>query len=123
MRRILRPGGVLFLQLWPFYFSERGSHLWDWFPQPHHHLLEHPREIVEQMLASDVHDPGFTRYMADEFERLNRITVEQLHRSLLAAGFRVARVELMTGAVQLPPELSRHALADLAISGIKLLAV
>lgn len=122
MRRILRPDGVLFLQLWPFHRSERGSHLWDWFPEPHHHLLEHEGEIVERMRSSDVHDPGFTSYMADEFEHLNRITLEELHRSLLAGGFRVARVELMTGAVQCPPALSRYSLADMAISGIKLLA-
>src|SRR5205807_894976 len=38
IRRILRPSGVLFLQLWPFYYSERGSHLWDWFPEGFHHL-------------------------------------------------------------------------------------
>lgn len=31
IRRILRPGGVLFLQLWPFYYSDRGSHLWPRF--------------------------------------------------------------------------------------------
>lgn len=122
MRRILRPDGVLFLQLWPFHRSERGSHLWDWFPEPHHHLLEHEGNIVKRMRASDVHDPGFTSYMTDEFEHLNRITLEELHRSLLAAGFRVARLELMTGAVQCPPALSRYPLADLAISGVKLLA-
>src|SRR4051794_5727396 len=34
MRRIVRPDGVLFLQLWPFYYSHSGSHLRDWFPEP-----------------------------------------------------------------------------------------
>ena len=30
--RVLRPDGVFLLQLWPFYNSEQGSHLWLWFP-------------------------------------------------------------------------------------------
>jgi hypothetical protein len=119
----LRPGGTLFLQLWPFYRSDRGSHLWDWFPESHHHLLEHEDDIVERMLASDVHEPDFTNYMAEEFRRLNRVTLEELHRSLLAAGFRVSRLELMTQAVQIPHALSRYPLADLAIGGVQLLAV
>lgn len=122
IRRILRPGGVLFLQLWPFYRSEKGSHLWDWFARPHHHLLEHEDDIVERMLASDVHEPGFTRYMADEFKHLNRITIEELHRALLAAGFHVARLELMTHTVQIPPALGRYPLTDLAVGGVQLLA-
>lgn len=123
IRRILRPGGVLFLQLWPFYHSGRGSHLWDWFPETHHHLLEHEDDIVQRMLAADVHEPGWTRYMADEFRRLNRITLEELHRSLLAAGFHVSRVELMTHPVAIPRSLSRFSLADLAVGGVQLLAV
>lgn len=123
IRRVLRPGGVLFLQLWPFYRSERGSHLWDWFPEPHHHLLEHEDGIVERMLASDVHEPGWTRYMADEFRRLNRLTVEELHRSLLAADLHVARLELMTSVVTIPSSLGRYPLNDLAVGGVQLLAV
>lgn len=123
IRRILRPGGTLFLQLWPFYHSSRGSHLWDWFPQPHHHLLEHEDVIVERMLAGEVHEPTFTSYMADEFRRLNRVTLEELHRSLLAAGLHVARLELMADLVQIPRSLARYPLADLAVGGVQLLAV
>jgi 2-polyprenyl-3-methyl-5-hydroxy-6-metoxy-1,4-benzoquinol methylase len=123
IRRVLRPGGVLFVQLWPFYRSGRGSHLWDWFAEPFHHLLEHEDDIVERMLALDVHAPDFTSYMAQEFRRLNRITIEELHRSLLAGGFRVTRVALMTDVVAVPEGLARYPLCDLAIGGVQLLAV
>ena len=123
IRRILRPGGVLFLQLWPFYHSGRGSHLWDWFPETHHHLLEHEDDVVEQMLAGDAHEAGWTRYMADEFRQLNRITLEELHRSLLTAGFHVSRLELITHAVAIPRRLARFPLSDLAVGGVQLLAV
>lgn len=123
IRRVLRPGGVLFLQLYPFYRAQGGSHLSDWFSEPYHHLLEHEEDVVERMLASDIHETDFTRYMADEFMHLNRLTLEELHRSLLAAGFRVARLELLSETVQIPPALSRYPLADLAVGGVKLLAV
>ena len=39
VRRVLRPGGHFFLQLWPFYLSAKGSHLWQWFDEDFHHLL------------------------------------------------------------------------------------
>ncbi|MBV9821916.1 MAG: class I SAM-dependent methyltransferase, partial [Actinobacteria bacterium] len=32
VRRILKPHGVLFIQLWPFYHTAHGTHLVDWFP-------------------------------------------------------------------------------------------
>ena len=36
--RVIKPDGVLFLQLWPFYDSEHGGHLWPHYdgPYPHH---------------------------------------------------------------------------------------
>jgi ubiquinone/menaquinone biosynthesis C-methylase UbiE len=122
IRRVLRPNGRFFLQLWPFYHSAKGSHLWDWFPDDHHHLLATASQIAEQLEASDRHPPEWTRYMRNEFEHLNRITLDQLQRALLAAGFRVDWVELISGPTQLHPELARYAWADLAVGGIKLLA-
>lgn len=50
---ILNPDGAFFLQLWPFYHSAKGSHLWEWFPEDHHHLQRAESEIAEEVLASD----------------------------------------------------------------------
>jgi ubiquinone/menaquinone biosynthesis C-methylase UbiE len=122
-RRILRPDGVLFLQLWPFYFSERGSHLWDWFPAGFHHLTQHEDEIRDGMGLAAPDAADWTKYMFDEFRHLNRITVDELQRALLAAGLGVRKFELETGAVEVTAELARYPLTDLGISGIKLLAV
>jgi SAM-dependent methyltransferase len=122
IRRILRPGGHFFLQLWPFHRSAKGSHLWDWFPQDFHHLVRNERDIMAEMQASDRHSSEWTTYMAREFEHLNRITVGELQRSLLAGGFEVQRLELMTAPFQLTPELQRYSWPDLGISGIKLMA-
>lgn len=123
IRRILRPEGHFFLQLWPFYRSAKGSHLWDWFPQDFHHLTENDRDIVAQLHSSERHSEEWTAYMIREFERLNRITLDELQRAVLAAGFQVRRLELVTAPVQLRGELSSHSWSDLAIGGVKLLAL
>jgi SAM-dependent methyltransferase len=120
--RILRPHGVLFLQLWPFYRSDRGSHLWHWFPEPFHHLLQREEEIERQMLASPDGDTSSATDMLDEFRGLNRMTVDDLQRALMAGGLLVRRAELLTGTINVPPELARLPLSDLAISGVKLIA-
>ena len=67
-RRVLKRNGTLFLQLWPFYFSERGSHLWEWFPAPFHHLMESSEQIVDSMRRSAVASHEWTEYMIREFE-------------------------------------------------------
>ncbi len=79
-------------------------------------------EVVEELERSDLKETGWTRYMSREFRHLNRITVDELQRSLLAAGFDVRRLELLTGPVRLTPELGRYSWLDLGIGGIKLVA-
>jgi len=62
IRRILKPTGVLFLQLWPFWFSERGSHLWDWFDLGFHHLLQHESDILDVIRNSSRHPEDVSEY-------------------------------------------------------------
>jgi SAM-dependent methyltransferase len=123
IRRVLRADGVLFLQLWPFYLSDRGSHLWNWFPQPFHHLLGSDEEIEAAMLAGGGEDDFMTGYMLEEYKKLNRVTLDELQDALLVAGFDVVRLELITYVVGLDPVLGRHhRLSDLGTGGVKLLA-
>ena len=122
IRRILRPEGHFFLQLWPFYFSAKGSHLWEWFDQDFHHLLTNDRDIVSNLSSSDVHSVDWTNYMTREFERLNRITIDELQRAVLVAGFDVRRLEFLTSPTILDPALARFSWCDVGISGIKFLA-
>jgi len=123
MRRVMRPDGVLFLQLWPFYHSPKGSHLWDWFPEPFHHLQQSTEEVEAAMRASDRHPPEWTEYMLSEFKTLNRVTVDDLQASLRDAGFSVRRLELIPHRTHVPPGLDAFPLSVLGIAGVKLLAV
>jgi SAM-dependent methyltransferase len=100
--RVLSPGGVVMIQLFPFYLSEHGDHGW--------------------------HRPGFAHLVTGEDETpgdayLNRTTLDDLHRALQAGGLRTGKVELIHHAFHLPPELADRRLSELAIGGVKLLAV
>jgi len=123
MRRIVKPDGVLMLQLWPFYFSEHGSHLWDWFPNGFAHLTLDHDALEDQVRASDRHDDGWTEYMLAEFATLNRVTLDSLGAAIHEAGFSVRYLDIMAGAVHLPGELEGLPLSSLGITGVQLLAV
>jgi SAM-dependent methyltransferase len=125
MRRIIRPTGVLFLQLWPFYYSAHGSHLWEWFPgEEFVQLRRSPDEIAAVLRANPQGPtPDWHERTLGEFGALNRITLDELQRALLAGGFAVRLVEVDAPIVNLPAETARYRLADLAIAGVKLLAL
>jgi SAM-dependent methyltransferase len=123
VHRILRPGGTLMIQLWPFYHSKHGSHLWDWFPDGFPQLLHDPFEIERRVLAEPDKGPGWTVELLRAFRELNRITLDDLHRALLYARFTVTKLELLHEPFHVAPELSHLPLSLLAIAGVKLLAV
>lgn len=120
IHRILKPSGVLFLQLWPFYGSQHGGHLWQSIDEPFAHLDRSPFQVEEELRGKRGTDPS--RSADDEFRSLNRLTVDALQRALLAARLRIGKVELTAETVHIPPTLAHLPLTDLAISGIKLLA-
>jgi SAM-dependent methyltransferase len=124
IRRILKPDGVLFLQLWPFYYSALGSHLWDWFPEHFHHLGQTDDQITLAMRRSARHTSEWTEYMLGEFLKLNRVRVDELQGAVVEAGFGIRKVQLIAEQVNVPPgAASTYPLSDLGVSGVKLLAV
>jgi len=120
MRRIIRPDGVLFLQLWPFYYSEHGGHLFDWYPGGFAHLVNSDDVIKRRMLEEDV--KPHSEYIWSEFSSLNKITVDDLGEALRKGGFDVVKVELITNASHIPSEIAHLPLSHLLVSGVKLLA-
>jgi SAM-dependent methyltransferase len=120
VRRILNPHGVLFLQLWPFYASEHGGHLWPHYDEPFPHLLRKDEEILEHVEGRRGTDPR--RSADDEYHSLNRITLEDLQRALLANRLMVSKLKLIANTVHVPRQLANRALTDLGVGGIELLA-
>jgi ubiquinone/menaquinone biosynthesis C-methylase UbiE len=122
MRRVLRPGGVAMVQVWPFYHSEHGSHLWQWFPEGFAQLLRTPEELIATVEKSPGTDPVWAEYLIESVRSLNGITVDGLQIALRTAGFQIAKVEILSPAFHVPPGLADVPLSRLAIAGVKLLA-
>lgn len=121
--RVLRPGGVVMLQIWPLYASEHGAHLWQCIPDAFVQFLHSAEEIERQVRTAGSH----AREQLDEFlqvyAELNRLTLDDLQRAMLAAALRVAKLEILSEPVHIPAQLARRSLSQLGISGVKLLAV
>jgi SAM-dependent methyltransferase len=120
VRRVIKPDGCFFLQLWPFFDSEHGGHLWPHYDGPFPHHLRRDEQILEEIEGSRATDPR--RAAEDEYRSLNRITLEDLHRALLVNGFAVFKLKLLADAVHIPRQLSHRPLADLGVGGVELLA-
>lgn len=121
VRRVIKPDGVLFLQLWPFYLSEHGGHLWPHYPDPFPHLTRTDEAILDEVAGRRATDP--TRTAEDEYQSLNRITLDGLQRALLANQFVVTKLRLLTVAVHIPIRLAHLPLSDVGIGGVELHAV
>ncbi len=121
VRRVIKPSGVLFLQLWPFYASEHGGHLWPHYEGPYPHLLRRDEEILATVKGRGATDPR--RSAEDEYLSLNRITLDGIQRALLASRFVVAKLHLLTNAVHVPRQLSHLPLSALGVGGVQLTAL
>ena len=121
IHRVLRPGGVFFLQIYPLYFSAQGGHLWNILDEPWVHLKVGREELLDRIdRAPLVRGPDGTRYDASQGrtvedyraavnacqDSLNRATVGELTGQLEAAGFSFLHHQTtQDSANTIPPEL------------------
>jgi SAM-dependent methyltransferase len=122
INRVLRPSGVLMIQIWPFYHSQHGSHLWQYFPDGFAQLLRDESELEACVRANPGPDAEWAERLLAEFRSCNRITLDGLQSALLAANFWVGKLELLTEGVHVPPALMRYPFSHLGVAGVKLLA-
>jgi SAM-dependent methyltransferase len=122
IRRVLVTDGLLFIQIWPLFFSEHGSHLWPWFDEPFPHLRLDDDWLGAE-LRSRTGDSDLTEAVLDLYASCNRLTLDELGSALIAAGFYISKVETEGAAVHVPPELQRMPLSLLTTAGVKLTAV
>lgn len=119
--RVLRPDGFVFVQLYPLYFSEWGSHLEAWIPEGFHHLVMDADQITSAVNAGPGED-GWKRYMLNEYRNLNQARLDDIQTAFLSAGLVVGRCELYSHLVAPPEQAARsQRLSDLMIAGFKML--
>ncbi len=137
VRRVLKPEGVFFIQVYPFFWSEHDSHLEEWYPDgyaqrlPLEQLMRRvsPSFATERRIgATNVqHSRHGNRESGDqliwEYLNLNRINLDDLHRALMAGGFWVSKPQLISPAVHLTPDLNVRSLTELLVAGAYLAAV
>jgi SAM-dependent methyltransferase len=123
MRRVLKPGGVLFLQIWPLYWSEHGSHLWPWYPEGYAQLDHDDGEIARRLHDAHAGREADVEFVLNEFRHLNQISADGLQRAMLAADLFITKFELLTGATRVSRYHARRPLSELGVAGIKLIAV
>ena len=120
--RVLRPGGWLMIQVYPFYSSQHGSLLQPWFPQGFAQFEHQPEEIDRIVRSDPGPDPSWAEAMLQANRRLNRLTVDDLGRMLLVGGFTVQRLDLIAEDTAVSPAAAKLPLSQLGIGGLKLLA-
>ncbi|MCU4185571.1 class I SAM-dependent methyltransferase [Acidiferrimicrobium sp. IK] len=122
LHRVLRPDGLLFIQIWPMWFSEHGSHLWPWFDQGFAHL-----RLSDVALRSEVrarcHPPELAEAMLDLYDSCSRVSLDDLGHQILESGFFLAKVEVDAPPVHIPAELQHLPVSLLTTAGVRLLAV
>ena len=82
-RRLIRPGGVLFINF-PLFFSPYGGHIFDYIKIPWFHIL--PTPLVCRTIRLCSSKPGLltTEYVEKLFMSLNRMTLKR-YRTLIKA--------------------------------------
>jgi len=123
IHRVLRPEGVLFIQLFPFYHSAWGSHLEEWFSAPYVQHRLSPEQIQQHLYNNPAPNKSeHSESMFEAFRTLNKITLDDLHLYLQESGFLVRKAELITDAQHIPEESLKFPLSALLVGGVSLLA-
>lgn len=115
LRRRLKPGGMMFLQIEPLYFSSRGAHLYGAIPEPWSHLVHQTDLLREKLFASPGLDASKTR-LWDQYTTLNRATADDIIDACILAGFRVLKKDILTSEIDPPPALLRAYSRDALIT-------
>jgi len=104
LRAMLKPNGLLFLQIAPLYYSAEGSHLKPWIPEPWAHL-RYQHSVYKKMLEAGCPDEAERKTLWSVFTTLNKVTADQLVDLSKRAGFEVLRDYRTQDEIDLPEDL------------------
>jgi SAM-dependent methyltransferase len=108
LKKALKPGGVIFLQISPLYYSRDGSHLAPWIPVPWGHLALQADDYYKRLLSApatpdhlrsswsvyipmDAEQAEERRVLWETYDTLNKATAPQLARLAAQAGLKIVR--------------------------------
>ena len=109
------------LQVWPFFHTQHGSHLWQYFPEGFIHLLRTRAELIKAVRAEPGPTPDRAKHLIDEFRSCNALSLDGLQRVLNEAGFTIQKTELLTKRFTSRKSYSTSR-SPFSVSGVKLLA-
>ncbi len=118
--RVLKPGGLFFVNP-GLYYSAYGSHLGEFFNEPHHHLKQSESSLREGVLSAEpkrIDRSGFDVSSAEYwrfYKELNPIRVADFEAELKSYGYRIVRAALrVADMVEYNEALQAYSLVDLA---------
>lgn len=97
-----------------------GSHLEEYFADPFHHLYLSSMELSNAMKGSDDVRSG---EMLEEYQNLNRLSIDDFQFAARQSGLRIAKIELLSNRCHIPESVSDLPISSLAITGFKALLV
>jgi ubiquinone/menaquinone biosynthesis C-methylase UbiE len=134
--RVLKPNGVFFLQIEPFYHSPFGSHLQRLINEPWAHLLADEKTYLKRTKDAKDNVPDAEKdimyrenefeqvknYLIAEYKTLNKLTVSELLAKVLQAGFHVLEINTtqLTDFTIPPVLLNKYSKYDLLTNEIRL---
>jgi ubiquinone/menaquinone biosynthesis C-methylase UbiE len=121
IRRVVKPGGLIFTQIWPMFGSEHGSHLWPWLSDGFIQYRQSREEIYAEVDAK-IPDHALRGSVKDLFDSCNRVTVDELQQFMLSAGLTLEKVQLSSEGFHLDKNTQHIPLSKLGITGIKIIS-
>lgn len=104
LRGTLKPGGLLFVQIAPLYYSSEGSHLFHKISERWGHLLDQ-ESVFYDKLAAAVPDEEELRALWSTYRTLNRLDAGELVDALRNYGFEILRTYTTQEDYELPEKL------------------
>ncbi|NNM75074.1 class I SAM-dependent methyltransferase [Enterovirga aerilata] len=122
MRRVMKPDGVCFIKVFPWFHSFYGSHLADFIQEPFAHLkYDHPtllRMVTSYLDEHPEHDRNLIlNHVWPEFLTLNKYSANMFYDDVRACGFSSAVWKLISYAHDLSHAPDGYSLSDLMIAG------
>lgn len=125
IRRVVKPLGRVFLQVYPWFHTLPGSHLIDYIPEPFFHLTRPPEWVHERLQEYAAQHPETSAFVLEhmwpEYCRLNGYSARRFLTEVVNAGFCIDKLEATVSEDRFENTPPGIAIADLVTTGTKVL--